>query len=62
MAPMTMLALFVLSAAIMGYLFLSPPIELLIQNRKQEAFAFFAKVVGIFACFVVLFVILLFLI
>ena len=60
--PMTMLALFVLSAAVMGYLFLSEPLYLLLEKRKQEAAAFFTKVVGFFACFVVLFAILILLI
>jgi len=59
--PMTMLSLFVLSAAVMGFLFLSEPLYLLIENRKKEAIAFFAKIVGFFACFVVVFTILLFL-
>ena len=59
--PMTMLSLFVLSAAIMGYLFLSETLQLLIENRKQEAIIFFAKVVGFFACFVAVFTVLLFL-
>ncbi len=53
--PMTMLSLFVLSAAVMGYLFLSEPLQLLLQNKKQEAIAFFGKVVGFFACFVIIF-------
>lgn len=56
--PMLILSLFVLSAAIMGFLFLSEPIHLYIENRKQEAITFFAKIVGIFACFVVIFLIL----
>jgi hypothetical protein len=56
--PMTMLSLFVLSAAIMGYLFLSEPLYLLAENRKQEAISWFAKVVGFFACFVAFFAIL----
>ncbi len=60
--PMTMLSLFVLSAAVMGFLFLSEPLQLLIENKKREAVIFFGKVVGIFACFVIIFVILLFLI
>lgn len=59
--PMTMLSLFVLSAAVMGYLFLSEPLYLLVENRKKEAAAFFTKVVGFFACFLAVFVILLFL-
>jgi hypothetical protein len=54
--PMTMLSIFVLSAAIMGFLFLSEPIHLYVENKKREAIAFFAKIVGIFACFVALFV------
>jgi hypothetical protein len=61
LVPMAMLSMFVLSAAIMGYLFLSEPLYLLVENRKQEAITFFAKVVGFFACFVAIFGILLFL-
>ena len=61
-APMTMLSLFVLSAAVMGFLFLSEPIRLYMENQKKEAVIFFGKIVGIFACFVVLYTILLFLI
>src|SRR3989338_8369907 len=57
--PMTMLGLFVLSAAVMGFLFLSEPLQLLMENKKKEAVAFFGKVVGIFACFVGIFIILL---
>jgi len=60
--PMTILSLFVLSAAIMGYLFLSEPLMLYMDNRKPEAVAFFAKTVGIFASFVVIFLILILLI
>lgn len=60
--PMTMLSLFVLSAAIMGFLFLYEPLRLLVENRKQEAIVFFFKVVGFFACFVVVFTALIFLI
>ncbi len=60
--PITMLGLFVLSAAIMGFLFLSEPLRLFMENRKQEAVAFFIKIVGVFACFVAVFAIVLFLI
>jgi hypothetical protein len=59
--PMTMISLFVLSAAVMGFLFLSEPLRLLIEGKKQEALAFFGKVVGFFACFVALFTVLIFL-
>ena len=58
--PMEILSIFVLSAAIMGYIFLSEPFYLFMDNRKQEAVAFFGKTVGFFACFVALFAILLF--
>lgn len=59
--PMTVLSLFVLSAAIMGFLFLSEPLYLLAANKKQEAIAFFFKTVGFFACYLGLFAILVFL-
>ncbi len=59
--PMVMLSLFVLSAAIMGFLFLFEPLHLLIENHKKEAIVLFAKIVGFFACFVAVFTILLFL-
>jgi len=42
-------------------LFLSEPLYLLAENKKKEAIAFFGKVVGFFACFVLLFAIILFL-
>ncbi len=58
--PMTMLGLFVLSAAIMGFLFLSEPLRLFLEGHKKEALTFFLKVVGIFACFVIIFAILVF--
>jgi hypothetical protein len=58
--PMVMLGLFVLSVAVMGFLFIFEPLQLYMDNRKQEAVVFFAKIVGIFACFVAIFLILLF--
>ena len=60
--PMVMLSLFVLSVSIMGFLFLSEPIRLYMENQKKEAFAFFGKIVGFFACFVALFVVILLLV
>jgi hypothetical protein len=54
--PMTILGLFVLSAAVMGYLFAFEPVRLYVENRKDESLAFFGKTVGWFACFVALFV------
>jgi hypothetical protein len=60
--PIVMLSLFVLSTAVMGFLFLSEPIQLYMENQKKEAAVFFSKTVGFFACFVILFSILVFLI
>lgn len=60
--PMTMLSLFVLSAAVMGFLFVYEPVCLLVENKKQEALIFFGKTVGFFACFVVGYTLLMFLV
>lgn len=60
--PMAMLGMFVLSAAIMGFLFLSEPLRLFLEGQKREAVSFFFKIVGTFACFVAVFVVLMFLI
>jgi hypothetical protein len=59
--PIAMLGLFVLSVAIMGFLFLSEPLKLFLEGQKTEAVNFFMKTVGIFACFVVVSAILIFL-
>ena len=53
--PMTMLSLFVLSAAVMGYIFLAQPIMLYLEGHKKEAVDFFLKTVGMFACMTVAF-------
>lgn len=58
--PMTMLSLFVLSAAVMGFLFVYEPVRLLVENKKKEALVFFATVVAFFACFVAGYTVLLF--
>jgi len=58
-APMTMISLLVLSVAIMGFLFVYEPVRLIIENKKQEAVTFFTKTILTFACFVILFVLLL---
>lgn len=58
--PIVMLSLLVLSVAVMGFLFFYEPVQLLIDNRKQEALALFAKTLGFFACFVAVFIFVLF--
>lgn len=57
--PLVMLSLFVLSAAVMGFLFVFEPLRMYLDGQKQDAVKFFGKTVGYFACCVVVFVILL---
>ena len=58
--PVVMLSLLVLSVAVMGFLFLSEPLSLYLENKKREALVFFGQTVGVFACFIIAFIILLF--
>lgn len=46
--PITFLSLFVLSAAVMGFLFLSQPLQLLASGERKEAVLFFLKTVAVF--------------
>lgn len=54
--PIAALSLFVLSASVMGFLFIYEPFRLYFEGQKSEAVLFFLKTVGFFACFVLLFV------
>lgn len=47
--PISMLSLFVLSAAVMGYLFLSQPAQLYLDGEKKQAVNLFLSTVAIFA-------------
>ncbi len=60
--PIAGLSLFVLSASIMGFLFLSQPLRMFLEGQKSEAVTFFLKTVGFFACFLALFTVLMFLV
>lgn len=60
--PLAMLGLFTLSAAVMGFLFLSQPFQLYFDGKKNEAVAFFGKTVGTFAVLVAVLVVIMFLI
>ena len=42
------ISLMVFSAAVMGFLFFYRPVTLLIENKKEEAFYFFLKTLGVF--------------
>lgn len=54
LVPIAMLSLFVLSAAIMGYIFCYKPIQLLVEGEKTESIQLFLKTVGIFASITIL--------
>ena len=56
LAPIMMLSLFVLSAAIMGYVFLFQPTMLYFDGSKKEAVELFLRTVGFFACFTAVFI------
>lgn len=59
LVPMVMISLFVLSAAVMGFLFVYEPMRLFWENQKPQAVSFFLKTLGTFACIVILFIVLL---
>ena len=50
-APVMFLFLFTLSAAVVAYIFLYQPLQLLIEGKKQEAASLFIRTIGIFAVF-----------
>ncbi len=47
--PITMLSLFVLSAAVMAFVFCYQPIQLFLEGQKKEATNLFLKTLGSFA-------------
>ncbi len=48
------LSLFVLSAAVMGFIFVSEPVQLYLNGEKTQAVSFFGKTVGAFAVLTVI--------
>lgn len=60
LAPITILSLFVLSAAVMGFVFFYQPVSLYLENQKELAVTLLFKTVGIFAGITILFLIALF--
>lgn len=59
--PMAVLSLFVLSAAIMGYIFFYQPAQMYLDGDKKGAVDLFLKTLAFFACITVGLLILLFL-
>jgi len=49
MISMIMLSLFVLSAAVMGFLFVGQPLQMYLDGQKKEAVTLFMQTVGVFA-------------
>ena len=49
LVPMMMLSLFVLSAAVMGFLFVAEPLTLYLDGKREEAVKFFLTTVASFA-------------
>lgn len=60
LAPIALLSLFTLSAAVMGYIFLYQPFILYFDNKKKAAMDLFIKTVGSFAAITSIALILLF--
>lgn len=60
-APMVLLSLFTLSAAIMAFIFFYQPLQLVLDKKHQQAVTLFTQTVGIFAGITVVGLILLFL-
>ena len=48
LAPIALVSLFTLSAAVMGYLFCSQPVMLYFDNQKKEAVRLFLQTVLVF--------------
>ncbi len=53
-APLVVLSMLTLSAAVMAYLFFYQPLQLLIDGKKKEAVNLFVQTVGVFAVFTVI--------
>lgn len=60
MAPIAVISLFTLSAAVMGYLFCYEPIQLYFDGKKKQAISLFGQTVVVFACITALTLVLLF--
>ena len=59
--PIAMISLFTLSAAMMGYLFLYQPVQILLDGHKKHAVNLFLQTVAVFAGITVLVFVLIFL-
>jgi hypothetical protein len=62
LAPIALISLFTLSAAVMGYLFVYQPLTLYIDGKKKLALNFFLKTTLIFALTTLILFLILFLV
>lgn len=60
LAPIALLSLYTLSAAVMGYLFLYQPAQLFLDGKRKEGVNLFLKTVGSFGVITLLALVLLF--
>lgn len=60
-APIAMISLFTLSAAIMAYIFMYEPAQLLFNNNKKQALTLFVQTTALFALITIIIFTLLFL-
>lgn len=61
-APIGMLSLFVLSAAVMAYLFLSRPVTMILGGQQREGVRLFLNTIAVFAAITIIILALLFII
>jgi len=61
LAPIAIISLFTLSAAVMGYLFCYQPVQLYFEDKKKPAVKLFLQTVAVFSCITILTLVLLFL-
>ncbi|MDD4937621.1 MAG: hypothetical protein PHX34_01165 [Candidatus Shapirobacteria bacterium] len=60
LAPIVVISLFTLSAAVMGYIFIYQPIQLYFSGKKKAAIKLFLQTTAVFACITIVFLIFLF--
>jgi len=61
LTPIAMISLFTLSAAVMGYIFLSQPLMLFLDGHQKHAVKLFLQTVAAFAAITILVFVLIFL-
>ena len=59
LAPIAMLSLFVLSTAVMGFLFISQPLQMYLDGDKKSALKLFLQTMLVFAIIVLIIFVLL---